>query len=98
MQPEESQFPIDCELKNITDLDIPSSLPETMQPKLICNFSSVHGVGQILLVCENKQKSITQFILVKHPLEFFASFRHTFPIVRINDEDDALSILEVYYW
>lgn len=83
-------------LEITTDLDVPSSLSKSVQPKLICDLRSVHSIGQILLVCEDKQKGITKLILVKHSLQFLPRFRNTFPVVRVHHEDDTLSILEVY--
>ncbi len=67
-----------------------------METELIGDLSSVHGVGQILLVGEDKQEGITQLVLVEHPLEFLTRFRDTFPIVGVDDEDDTLGVLEVY--
>ena len=67
-----------------------------MQTKFIGDFSGIHGVGQILFVGKDEQESITQLILVEHSLKFLAGFRHTFPIVRVDDEDDTLSVLKVY--
>jgi hypothetical protein len=46
-------------IQNWTDLNVPGSLPETVQPKLICDFGGIHGVRQILLVCKDKQESVT---------------------------------------
>jgi hypothetical protein len=66
-----------------------------VQPKLISDFSGIHCVGQILLVGENKQKSIAEFVLVQHTLELLTSLRNTFPIVGVHDEDDTLGVLEV---
>ena len=51
--------------------------------------------GQILFVGENKEQSITQFILVQHPLEFLSGFNDTVTIIAVNNEDDTLSVLEV---
>ena len=83
-------------LETTTDLDVPSSLSKSVQSKLICDLCSVHGIGQILLVCEDKQEGITKLILVKHPLQLLPRFRNTFPIVGVHHEDDTLSVLEVY--
>lgn len=50
---------------------------------------------KILLVSEDQQKRITQLILVQHALQLLASLGNTIPIVRVDDEDDALGVLEV---
>ena len=73
----------------------PSALPEGVQAKLVSDLSGVHGVGQILLVGEDQEKSITELVLVEHALELLARLRDTFPVVRVDDEDDALCVLEV---
>ena len=81
---------------NVTDLDEPRSLPETVKTKLVGDLGSVHSVGEILLVSENKQEGIAELILVEHPLKFLTGLRDTFPIVGVDDEDDTLRVLEVY--
>jgi len=92
--------PFETLVKTVTascasSLDIPGPLPQTMQTELIGNLRSVHSIRQILLVGEDEKESITELILVEHSLKFFASFRHTFTIVGIDDEDDTLCVLEV---
>lgn len=49
-----------------------------------------------LLVGEDKEEGITEFVLVQHSLEFLSSFRDTLPVVRVDDEDDSLGVLEVF--
>lgn len=55
----------------------------------------VRSYWKILLVGEDKEQSIAQFILVQHSLEFFSGLNHTVAIVAVDDEDDTLSVLEV---
>jgi hypothetical protein len=50
---------------------------------------------QILLVGEDQEKGISQFILVEHALQFLASLDYTITIVGINNENDTLGVLEV---
>ena len=76
-------------------LDIPCSLPESVQSKLVSDFSRVHGVRQILLVGEHKEKGITEFVLVQHSLQLLTSFGNTFSVIGINNENNALRVLEV---
>jgi len=76
-------------------LDVPCPLPEAVQSELIGNLCGVHGVGQILLVGEHEEKCITEFVLIEHALELLAGLGHTLTIVRVNNEDDALGVLEV---
>lgn len=78
-----------------SSLDIPSPLSKRVEAKLLCDFCSVHSVGQILLVGKHQKESIPKFILVQHSLEFLTSLRHTFSVVTVNDEDNTLGVLEV---
>jgi hypothetical protein len=51
--------------------------------------------GQILLVRKHQQDGISQLILVQHALEFLSGFDDTITIVAVDDEDDALGVLEI---
>lgn len=66
-----------------------------METELIGDLSSIHSVGKILLVGEDEEESIAELIFVEHPLQLLTSFRNTFPIIGIDDENDTLSILEI---
>jgi hypothetical protein len=66
-----------------------------VKTEFVGDFSGVHGVWQILLVGKDQEKGITEFILVQHALELFPSLRHTITIVRVDDENDSLCVLEV---
>ena len=66
-----------------------------MQAKLVSDLSSVHGVGQILLVGEDEEKGITELVLVEHALELLTGLDDTVAIVGVDDEDDTLGVLEV---
>lgn len=48
-----------------------------------------------MLVGENEEKSVTEFIFVQHALQLFPSLDNTIPVVTVNDENDTLSVLEV---
>lgn len=50
---------------------------------------------QILLVGEDQEDGIPELVLVQHALEFLPGLDNTIAIVAINDEDDALGVLEV---
>lgn len=73
----------------------PGALPEGVQAKLVSDLSGVHGVGQILLVGEDEEKSITELVLVEHALELLTGLDDTVAIVGVDDEDDTLGVLEV---
>jgi len=76
-------------------LDVPGALSETVKTKLVCDFGSVHGVGKILLVGEDKEKSVTELILVQHALELFTCLDDTISVVGVDNEDDTLGVLEI---
>lgn len=76
-------------------LDVPGALSQAVKAELVSDLGSIHGVGQILLVGEDEQDGISQLILVQHTLEFLSGLDDTIPIVAVDDEDDALGVLEV---
>ena len=59
------------------------------------NLLSMVTDRKILLVCEDQEQCISKFIFVQHSLQFLTSLNNTVTIVAINNEDDALSVLEV---
>lgn len=73
----------------------PSALPQAVQSQLVGDLSSVHGVGQILLVGEDQEERIPELVLVKHALQLLACLDNTVTIVGVDDEDDTLGVLEV---
>lgn len=76
-------------------LDVPCALSQAVQTKLIGDLGGVHCVWQILLVGEDKEKSISELILVQHALQLLAGLNNTIAIVGIDNEDDTLGVLEV---
>jgi len=79
----------------MTYLDVPGSLSEAVEAELIGDLGSIHGIGQILLVGEDEEESITKLILIQHPLQLLASLRNTLSIIGVHNEDDTLGVLEV---
>ena len=51
--------------------------------------------GQILLVGEDQKNGISELILIQHALQFLSGLNNTIAIIAVNNEDDALSVLEV---
>ena len=66
-----------------------------MQAKLVGDLGCVHGVGQILLVGEDEEQSVTELVLVEHALELLTGLDDTVAIVGVDDENDTLGVLEV---
>jgi len=92
--------PLETLVKPITrgsasGLDVPGTLSQTVQTKLIRNLGGVHGIWQILLVGEDQEESVPELIFVQHALQLLSSLHYTIAIVRVDDEDDTLGVLEV---
>jgi len=66
-----------------------------MQPQLIRNLRRIHRIGQILLVRKHQQQRIPQLVLVEHALQLLARLDDAVAVVAVDDEDDALRVLEV---
>ena len=60
-----------------------------------CKYWASIPYGKILFVGKDQEKSITEFIFVQHALEFFAGLDDTISVVRVDNEDDTLGVLEV---
>ena len=67
-----------------------------MKSQLVRDLGSVHGVGQILLVGKDQQKGIAKLIFAEHALQLLTGLVNTVAIVGIDNENDTLSVLEVY--
>jgi hypothetical protein len=89
------QYAMNSEVDSGTDLDIPGSLPESVKPQFVSDLSCVHRIRQVLLVSEDEEESITELIFIEHSLKFFPSLRNTLSIIRVDHENDSLSVLEV---
>jgi len=76
-------------------LNVPGPLSETVQTKLVGDFSRVHGIWKILFVGKNQEQGIAQLILVEHSLELLTCLNNTISVIRVDHEDDTLGILEV---
>jgi len=76
-------------------LDVPGAEFQAVQAKLVGDFGSIHGIGQILLVGEDQEMGVPQLVLVEHSLQLLAGLDHTVTIVAVDDEDDALRVLEI---
>jgi hypothetical protein len=66
-----------------------------MQAQLIRDLGGIHGIGQILLVGEDEEQRIPQLVFVEHALQLLAGLDDTVAVVAVDDEDDALRVLEV---
>lgn len=60
----------------------------------ICRLA-VPTYRKILFVGKHQQKGITKLVLVQHALQFLTGFDDTISVVGVNNEDDALGVLEI---
>jgi len=97
---ESAAEPLKTLVKSITGssasgLNVPATLSQAVQTKLIGDFGGVHGVWQILLVGEDQEESIPELILVQHALQLLPGLNNTVAIVGVDNEDNTLGVLEV---
>ena len=65
------------------------------QSQLPANFRCTHGIREILFVGIHQERCISQLILVQQTVQFFSCSCHSFPIVGIDDEDNAIDVIVV---
>ena len=66
-----------------------------METKFVSDLSRIHRIRQILLVGEDEEEGVAQLVLVQHTVQLLTRLGHTLAFVRVDDEDDALRVLEV---
>merc|ERR1719510_2402662 len=76
-------------------LDVPVSVSQAVKTQLVRDLCGVHGIWQILLVREDQQNRLPQFVLCKHSHQFLPCLPYSFPVIAVNDEDKSLGVLEV---
>jgi hypothetical protein len=53
-----------------TSLDVPLSVTETMEAKLVSHLRSTHGIWKILFVSKDEEDGVTELILIEHTVQF----------------------------
>ena len=81
--------------RSTASLNIPLTTSQLLKSKLLSQIRSRHSMRKILLVSEHQQISILQFLLLKHLVQLVTSIINTSLIVRINHEDQTLSVLVI---
>jgi len=76
-------------------LDVPLPVPEVLQPELVCELTSAHGIGQVLLVGEDEEMRVSQLVLLQHLLQLVLRLSDPLAVVGVDDEDESLGVLEV---
>ena len=76
-------------------LHVPLPVADVVQPELVSDLSNAHGLREILLVGEHKKNSVAQLVLAEHLVELVVGLDDTLAVVRVNDKDEPLGVLEV---
>jgi hypothetical protein len=83
-------------------LDVPLAVAELVKTEALSDLLNLHGVGEILLVGENKEDGIAKLIFREHAVDLILrtvlivlAIVNTLTIVRIDDEDNSLGVLVV---
>merc|ERR1712216_544378 len=92
-----SRHPVEAFKESITGccacvLEVPLTVLQVMQAKLVHHLGRSHGIRQILLVRKHKDHGIAHLILLQDLCEFFACILDTVTVIAINYKDQALSI------
>mmetsp|Transcript_54123 Transcript_54123/g.113146 ORF Transcript_54123/g.113146 Transcript_54123/m.113146 type:complete len:212 (-) Transcript_54123:114-749(-) len=76
-------------------LNVPVALAERVETQFVCDICCIHCIRQILLVGKDKKHSIPKLIFVQHAMELITGFSCAVPVVRIDNKDQSLCILEI---
>jgi len=82
-------------LSRASGLNVPSAPLDIAQAELLGQFGASHRIGQILLVGEDEKYRVFEFVLLEHFRQLVLGFGGSLPVVAVNDEDEALRVLEV---
>jgi hypothetical protein len=66
-----------------------------METKFVGYLRDGHGVREILLVAQDEERSVSEFILSQNFLELQGGFVDSLAIVGIDDEDNAFSVVVI---
>ena len=76
-------------------LHVPLAVADVVEPELVGHLGDAHRLGEILLVGEHEEHGVAQLVLTQHLVELVVGLDDTLAVVRVDDEDEALRILEV---
>ena len=76
-------------------LYIPPPVPEPVEAQLVGELRRVHGVREVLLVGEHQEHGVLELVLLEHVLELLVRLGDPLLVVGVDDEDEALGVLEV---
>lgn len=76
-------------------LDVPLAGAQGVQTQLVGDLSDGLGVGEILLVGEDKEDRVTELILPQHLLELKGGLINTLTVIRVDNVNNSLGVLVV---
>ena len=76
-------------------LDLPGSIANGMEAKLIRDLGACECAWQVLLVGEDEEHGVAQLWLGEHLVELLAVVFNTLSIIGVDDEDEALGVVVV---
>ena len=71
-------------------------LPDLMQSQLVDEVRRTDGLREVLLIGENEDDGVTQFVVTEDVVECVRDLLNSFGIVRVDDKDQTLRVLIVY--
>jgi len=72
-------------------LNVPRPLAKALRPSCLC-IRGINALGRSCLWAKPRKERSTELILVEQHLKLSRARRDTLPIVRVNDENDTLSV------
>merc|ERR1719323_2278066 len=76
-------------------LNVPLTVTQVVQTQLFRHLSCSHGIGQVLLVCEDKQHSVPHLILVQHLCKLFSGVLRPIAVIAVDHIDETIGALVV---
>jgi len=66
-----------------------------VETQLVGDFGRVHRLRKILLVREDEEDGIPEFVLVQHSVQLLLGLADSLAVVAVDDENQPLRVLEV---
>ncbi len=79
----------------IRGLHFPMMLPVVVELEVIRDKIYIHGIAHVLLVCEDQQCCILEFLLLEHQLKLLRSFFNSISISAVHNENDSACACEI---
>lgn len=82
-------------LRGARGLNVPPTIAHVVQSQFLRQFSCRHRVREVLFVGKDQNHSIAQLVLGQHVLQLLLRLSYALPVVRVDDKDESLRVLEV---